>query len=62
VYLPWLIDHRSLELIKERSMLSLTQSVLIVPTTMAASLLFMVGLNRIWPVASRHTQNDLIGW
>jgi hypothetical protein len=43
-------------------MLSLTQNVLIALTTMAASLLFMVGLNRIWPVASRHTQNDLIGW
>jgi hypothetical protein len=24
--------------------------------------LFMVVLNRIWPVASRHTPNDLIGW
>jgi hypothetical protein len=43
-------------------MLSLTQNVLIVVFTMAASLLFMVGLNRIWPVAKRHTQNDLIGW
>lgn len=43
-------------------MLSLTQNVLVVLATMAASLLFMVGLNRIWPVAKRHTQNDLVGW
>jgi hypothetical protein len=43
-------------------MLSLTQNVLIVVFTMAASLLFMVGLNRIWPVPKRHTQNDQVGW
>ena len=43
-------------------MLSLTENILIVILTMAASLLFMVGLNRIWPVAKRHTQNDLVGW
>jgi hypothetical protein len=43
-------------------MLSLTQNILIVVLTMAASLLFMVGLNRLWPVAKRHTQNDLVGW
>jgi Protein of unknown function (DUF4239) len=43
-------------------LLSLTQNVLIVLGTMAASLLFMVVLNRTWPVASRHAQNDLIGW
>src|ERR1700689_2000110 len=43
-------------------MLSLTENILIVIFTMAGSLLFMAGLNRIWPVASRHTQNDLIGW
>jgi hypothetical protein len=43
-------------------MLSLTQNVIILIGTMAASLLFMTGLNRLWPVAKRHTQNDLIGW
>jgi hypothetical protein len=43
-------------------MLSLTQNILIVVLTMGASLLFMVGLNRLWPVASRHTQNDQVGW
>jgi hypothetical protein len=29
---------------------------------MTVSLLFMTGLNRFWPVAERHTQNDLVGW
>jgi hypothetical protein len=43
-------------------MLSLTQNILIVVLTMAGSLLFMVGLNRMWPVANRHSQNDLVGW
>jgi hypothetical protein len=43
-------------------MLSLIQNILIVIFTMAGSLLFMVGLNRIWPVANRHSQNDLVGW
>jgi hypothetical protein len=43
-------------------MFTLTQNFLVVLITMGASLLFMVGLNRIWPVAKRHTQNDLIGW
>lgn len=43
-------------------MLSLTQNILIVVLTMVASLLFMVGLNRIWPVAKRHNPNDLVGW
>jgi hypothetical protein len=43
-------------------MFSLTQNVMILIGTMAASLLFMVGLNRFWPVGKRHTQNDLVGW
>jgi hypothetical protein len=43
-------------------MLTLAQNVLIVILTMVVSLLFMVGLNRLWPVEKRHTQNDLIGW
>jgi membrane-associated HD superfamily phosphohydrolase len=43
-------------------MLTLTQNVLILIVVMAASLLFMEGLNRFWPVEERHTPNDLIGW
>ncbi|MFZ1099342.1 MAG: hypothetical protein WAN26_08050 [Steroidobacteraceae bacterium] len=43
-------------------MLTLTQNVLILVLVMVASLLLMVGLNRIWPVATRHSESDLIGW
>jgi len=43
-------------------MFTLTQNILIVALTTGASLLFMLGLNRLWPVAERHTQNDLVGW
>jgi hypothetical protein len=43
-------------------MLTLTQNVLILVFVMLASLLLMVGLNRIWPVRTRHAENDLIGW
>jgi hypothetical protein len=44
------------------AMFSLTENILILIVVMAGSLLFMVGLNRIWPVSKRHTQNDLVGW
>jgi hypothetical protein len=43
-------------------MLTLTQNILILILVMAASLLFMVGLNRFWPAAQRYVPNDLIGW
>jgi hypothetical protein len=43
-------------------MLYTTQSIIIVVLTVAASLLFMWGLNRIWPWDKRHAHNDLIGW
>lgn len=43
-------------------MFSLTDNILIVMASMGAALLFTLVLNRIWPVASRHTQNDLVGW
>ena len=43
-------------------MLTLSQNILIIVLTMGVSLLFMVGLNRLWPVEERHTENDLIGW
>jgi hypothetical protein len=43
-------------------MLTLTQNILIIILTMGASLLFMFGLNRFWPVEKRHTPNALIGW
>ncbi len=43
-------------------MLTLTQNILILLFVMFASLLLLVGLNRIWPVQTRHSENDLIGW
>lgn len=43
-------------------MLSLMQNILILIAAMTASLLFTLALNRFWPVHTRHTQNDLIGW
>jgi hypothetical protein len=46
----------------EVPMLTLGQNILILVLAMSSSLLFMVGLNRVWPVEKRHTQNDLVGW
>ena len=43
-------------------MLMLWQNILILIIVMTASMLFMMGLNRVWPVENRHTQNDLIDW
>jgi len=43
-------------------MLTFTQNILVLILVMLASLLLLVGLNRIWPVRSRHSENDLIGW
>ena len=43
-------------------MLTLTQNIFILLFVMFASLLLLVGLNRIWPVQTRHSENDLIGW
>lgn len=43
-------------------MLDTTQSIIIVALTVAASLLFMWTLNRIWPWDKRHAHNDVIGW
>ncbi len=43
-------------------MLDTTQDFIIVVFTVAASLLFMWGLNWVWPWEKRHAHNDLIGW
>jgi hypothetical protein len=43
-------------------MLNTPQSLIIVALTVASSLLFMWGLNRVWPWNKRHAHNDLIGW
>jgi hypothetical protein len=43
-------------------MLNTGQDYVIVVLTVASSLLFMLGLNRVWPWDKRHAHNDLIGW
>jgi hypothetical protein len=43
-------------------MLSLAQDVFILIATLAASLLFMTLLNRVWSRDKRSVNNDLIGW
>ena len=43
-------------------MLDLTQDCLLVIFTVAASLLLIVGLNRLWPAQTRRAHNELIGW
>jgi hypothetical protein len=43
-------------------LLTLTSNILVTIIAMGVSLLFMVGLNRLWPVEKRHTPNDLVGW
>ena len=43
-------------------MLTLTENIVILILTVAASMLFMVLLNRAWPREKRQAHNDLIGW
>jgi len=43
-------------------MLSLGQDLLILIAALVAALLFMVLLNRLWPLERRRVNNDLIGW
>jgi Protein of unknown function (DUF4239) len=43
-------------------MLTIAQNIWILIAALGISVAFMVGLNRIWPVARRYTSNDQIGW
>jgi hypothetical protein len=43
-------------------MLDNTQNVVLLVSTVSASMLFMGLLNRAWPPTKRHEHNDLIGW
>jgi hypothetical protein len=43
-------------------MLTLAQNIYVLIGALVLSIAFMVGLNRIWPVARRYTGNDQIGW
>jgi Protein of unknown function (DUF4239) len=42
--------------------LSFAQNILILVLVMGASLLLQAVLDRIWPIGTRHAQNELIGW
>jgi hypothetical protein len=42
--------------------LSFTANILILIATMTAALAFTWVMNRLWPVARRYTENDLVGW
>jgi hypothetical protein len=43
-------------------MLTLTANIFLLVSMMAASMLFMTALNRLWPREKRQAHNDLIGW
>jgi hypothetical protein len=43
-------------------MLSFTANLIILALTMAASLALTLVMNRLWPVAHRYTDRDLVGW
>ena len=43
-------------------MLSLTQNIVILFVAMLASLGFMAGLNRVWPIKKRYAGSDQVGW
>jgi uncharacterized protein DUF4239 len=42
--------------------LSFTANILILVAAMTASLAFTLIMHRLWPVARRYTENDLVGW
>ena len=43
-------------------MFSLTQNIIILVSTLTASLTIMAVLNKVWPLTQRRYRNDLIGW
>lgn len=43
-------------------MVTVKQNLVVVAATVLASLLFMAGLNSVWPCEKRRAYNDLIGW
>jgi hypothetical protein len=43
-------------------MLSFTANMAILLFTMAASMGFTLAMNRLWPVAQRYAESDLVGW
>jgi hypothetical protein len=43
-------------------MQTVSQNVLVVTAAVTSSLLFMAGLNTIWPGEKHQHYNDLVGW
>jgi hypothetical protein len=43
-------------------MLSFTANMVILVLAVAASLVFTLAMNRLWPVALRYAESDLVGW
>jgi Ca2+/Na+ antiporter len=43
-------------------MLNFSEDFLVVILTVAASLVLILGLNRLWPAQTRRAHNELIGW
>jgi hypothetical protein len=41
---------------------TISQNLVVVAATVIGSLLFLAGLNRVWPQEKRRAYNDLIGW
>ena len=42
--------------------MTFTANILILVAAMTAALVFTWVMNRLWPVARRYTENDLVGW
>jgi hypothetical protein len=42
--------------------LSFTANIVILVLAMAVSLVFTLAMNRLWPVAERYAESDLVGW
>jgi len=42
-------------------MLTVKQNLIAIAATVLASLLFMAGLNRVWPPEKRRVHHDMIG-
>ena len=43
-------------------MLTFTGNIVILVLVMAASLVFTLAMNRLWPVAQRYSESDQVGW
>src|SRR5271170_2875157 len=47
---------------EDNARMTLTQNIIVVIVSMAASLLLMAGLNWLWPAKMRYSRDDQVGW